>query len=218
MLVTFICVVVGFIALRFLGKRFFDQKYRADVVAAAIILAFLVGMLLPLSRPVTPPVTPAVVPVPRQPAVATVCYTPSALDRSQGVRPPLKQATGKGYAGAIDTLTSDPGATQPFNGQAGCNIYASGWVANMAKKVPARGVVLVVDSRDVINATQVYGVLRPDVVKFFGAANLLRTGFVKAAIPTAGLAKGPHTIQLGALGNDGRTYYLAANPMTITLR
>ncbi len=86
-----------------------------------------------------------------------------------------------------------------------------------AKKGPARGVVLVVDSRDVINATPVYGVLRPDVVKFFGAPDLLRTGFAKATIPTAGLAKGPHTVQLGALGNDGRTYYLAANPMTITL-
>lgn len=217
MLITVICIVVGFIALRFLGKRYFDQKYRADVVAAAIVSAFLVGMIWPLSHPDTPPVASAVVPVTPQPAVATVCYTPGAADRSQGVGLPLKQVTGRGYAGAIDTITSDPGGTQP-NLSAGCSIYASGWVANMAKKGPARGVVLVVDSRDVINATPVYGVLRPDVVKFFNAPNLLRTGFAEAAIPTTGLAKGPHTIQLGALGGDGRTYYLAANPMTITLR
>ena len=192
MLVTFICIVVGFIALRFLGKRFFDQKYRADVVAAAIVLAFLVGTVWPLSHPSTPPpATAAVVPATPQPAVATVCYTPGPVDRSHGAHLSLKQATGKGYAGAIDTLSSDPGATQPPNSQAGCNIYASGWVANMAEKVPARGVVLVVDSRDVINATPAYGVLRPDVVKFFGAPNLLRTGFVKAESRQADLLRAP---------------------------
>jgi hypothetical protein len=73
---------------------------------------------------------------------------------------------------------------------------ANDWVVDMSVKAPAAGIAFVIDSKKVVNATPAYGQARPDVVQALGPQSTLLCGFLQAEIPTAGLAKGTHTIQL----------------------
>lgn len=210
-------ILVGFVAVRFAGQQFLHEKYRADIVAIAIVLAFAIGALW---RPFSTGTGSAAAPGPAVPGpvARTVCYRSGEIKRNETVIRHIKLATGGNYGGNLDSLTADPGGPPALEFPAGCNIYANGWAANMATKTPASGIVLVVDSRDVVNASSVYRKPRTDVAKAYGADSMLRTGFADAVIPTTGLAKGRHTIQLGGLSNNGRWYYLIGAPTTITLR
>ena len=213
-----IWLVVGFFAVRFAGGRFFHEKYRSDVAAVAVVLAFAVGALWPFSNrigtvPIAVPVTTAA------PAAARVCHSDKKINVRRTIMRGVKPARGGDYGGSIDVIRSDPSGTQnETEFQAGCIIYASGWVANMAAKTPVSGVVFVVDSKDITDATSVYGEERPDVAKGYGAAAMLRVGYWNAVIPTTGLVKGKHIIQAGARSNDGKWYYPVGIPTTITMR
>lgn len=206
MLFAALWIIVGFLALRFAGQAVFHEKFRADIAAIAIVLAFAIGASLrpfPFGSETAPLAT-------------TACYIP---DEISGERTPSAEpATGGNYSGNIDSLSAGPDEPSALSFQDGCNIYANGWAADMSTKTPVSGIVFVIDSKRVINATSMYGAPRPDVVKAFGAAALLRTGFSHAVIPTRGIAAGPHTIQLGGLSSDGKAYHLIGAPTAITLR
>ncbi|MHB8414573.1 MAG: hypothetical protein ACYDB1_04200 [Acidiferrobacteraceae bacterium] len=203
-------IVVGFFAVRFAGGRFFHEKYQADIVAIAVVLAFAIGALWPFSNRIgTAPVA--------APVAAAVCHSDKGVNLRKTMIRGIKPARGGDYGGSIDLLSSDPVCCHPATVfQAGCIIYATGWAANMAVKTPASGVVLVVDSERMVRAMSVYA--RPDLVKAFGASSMLLSGFRNAAIPTAGLGTGRHSVQLGALSTDGRRYHLIGPPTMITLR
>jgi hypothetical protein len=218
--ILFVCfwLVMGFFGLRFAGDRFFHEKYRSDVAAVAVVLAFAIGALWSFSNrigtlPMTVPVATGA------PAAATVCHSDKKINLTRKIMRGVNPAKSGDYGGSVDVLQSDPSGTQNATEfQAGCIIYASGWAANVAAKAPVSGVVLVVDSKDIIDATSVYREERPDVAKGYGAATMLRVGYRNAAVPTTGLAKGQHALQVGALSKDGRWYYPVGALTTITLR
>ena len=218
--ILFVCLwfVVGFFGLRFAGDRFFHEKYRSDIAAAAVVLAFAIGALWSFSNRIG--TVPMAVPVATStPAAATVCHSDKKINLRSTIMRGVKPTKGGDYGGSIDVLWSDPSeAHSAIEFQTGCIIYASGWIANMSTKAPASGVVLVVDSKDIIDATSVYGEERPDVAKGYGAAAMLRVGYRNAAIPTTRFGKGRHTVQVGTLSNDGKWYYLVGAPTIITLR
>ncbi len=217
-------IVVGFFILRFAGQRFFHEQNRADVAAGAIVLAFTIGALWPFpSRTAAPNQPVAGQPVSSATAgsqVASgapqpVCHTPSPNEKTiRGI----KRAQGRGYIGHIDSLRPETESDNPGEYRVGCNIYANGWVADMNIKAPAAGIAFVIDSKRVVNATPAYGQARPDVVSALGPQSTLLCGFLQAEIPTAGLAKGTHTIQLAGLSKDGKLYYPVGDPETVTLQ
>ncbi|HTU69710.1 MAG TPA: hypothetical protein VMF11_05265 [Candidatus Baltobacteraceae bacterium] len=204
MLIIFVSVVVGFFVLRFLGRRFFNQKYRADVVAAAIVAAFLIGLVWPLSHRGGAPDTSA---------SAVKC---SELNLTQADISQLKPLAGGTDIGSLDVTTLGDFKYSLDKFRKGSTIYASGWVGDSATKTPIRGVVLVIDSKTIVNATSSYGVARPDVAKVFGPT-MLYVGFLNAPISTAGLAKGRHVIQAAGVTDDAKGYYLVGVPHVITL-
>ena len=218
-LFTFIWIVVIFSIVRFLGQRFFNspEKYRADVAAIAIVIAFLMGLFWPFSNRATPEPPPATASATATAVPVAICHSPEPNQSTiiRGIGP----AQGGHYSGAIDALLPDPNyPTTSTQFQAGCNIYANGWVANMESKTPVPGIGFVIDSKRVVNATAAYGLLRPDVAHALNAPNLIRCGYWHAEIPTAGLRPGPHTIQVVGLSKDGKSYHAIGQSTTITLQ
>lgn len=217
-------IVVGFFVLRYAAQRFFAQrsladKYQADVLAAGIVVAFIIGALVPFHN------APAVQSASNQPAsslAATATPTPGFICHSPSPRPMtirgVKKAQGGKYQGHIDSLRPElesNRSTAAF--PAGCNMYANGWVVDLNLKAPAAGIAFVIDSKTVVNATSAYGQARPDIVAAFGPPEMLHSGFLDAEIPTAGLRKGAHTIQLVALSKDGKRYYPTGESATVTI-
>jgi hypothetical protein len=217
-LFSFVWIIVGFAAIRLAGQRFFHEKHRADIAAFAVVIAFVAGALWHPFHSVNASAgnigsTNAA----WTSSVATTCYRPTGTKPHEKVLHAMLAAS-RDYNGNLDVLAAEPGGEQTSAFRAGCNIYAAGWVADMTKKSPAPGVVLVADARELIDVSAMYRQPRPDVVKAFGATTLLDTGFSGAMIPTTGLSAGPHTIQLGALSSDRKSYYLVGSATTITLR
>ena len=216
---TIIWVVVIFSIVRFLGQRFFNspEKYRADVAAIAIVIAFLIGLFWPFSNRGTPEQAPATASAPATAVPEAVCHSPGPGQSTviRGIRP----AQGGRYSGAVDALLPDPNfPATSTQFQAGCNIYANGWVADMETKTPVPGIGFVIDSKRVVNVSAAYGQRRPDVAHALNAPSLIRCGYWHAEIPTAGLRPGPHTIQVVALSKDGKSYHSIGQSTTITLQ
>lgn len=212
-LLSLVWIVVGFFAIRLAAQRFFHEKQRADIAAIAIVGAFVVGALW---RPFPSDNANAGAAASAASVVGAVCYRPSAINAQQQV--PLRRDTDANYSGALDALAVEPEGPMTSNFRAACNIFGNGWVANLRAKTPANGVVFVLDSHRVIDVTPTYRKPRPDVAKAFRSPGMLKTGFSGAVIPTTGLAAGPHTVQLGALSRDGKSYYLIGVPVAITLK
>lgn len=215
-LFTVVWVVVIYFIARFLGGRLINSsvKYRADLAAVFVVLAFVVGLLWPFSNRA----------VSNAPATQTVAATPPAIchraPSHATVLRGIRETHGGDYGGSIDELLPDPKfPTTLTQFRSGCTIYASGWAANMGAKKPIPGGIgFLIDSKRVINASFSYGQPRPDVVQALGGPGLVFTGFGGAEIPTAGLRAGAHTIQIVALSKDGRFYHRSSQPTLITLR
>jgi len=225
-LFALVWIVVGFLILRYAAQRFFAQralagKYEAEVVAGAIVAAFIVGAALPIHHQPTvgqtPASQPAAGPVTSATAAPTfICHAPSP--RSSTIRG-IKLGQGGKYQGHVDSLRPETESDRPSaEFKSGCNIYANGWAVDMNTKSPPAGIGFLIDSKKVVNVTQAFGVARPDVVSAFNWPGTLRCGFLDAEIPTVGLRKGTHTVQLVALSKNGKQYYLAGDPVTVTLR
>jgi len=216
---TVIWIVVIFSIMRFLGQRFFNspEKYRADVAATAIVIAFLMGLFWPFSSRATSEQPPATASATATAVPVAICHSPEPNQSTiiRGIRP----AQGGLYSGAIDALLPDPNfPTTSTQFQTGCDIYANGWVADMESKAPVAGIGFVIDSKRVVNASASYGMRRPDVAHALNAPGLIRCGYWHAEIPTAGLRPGPHTIQVVALSKDGKSYHGIGQSTTITLQ
>jgi hypothetical protein len=220
-------IVVGFLVLRYAAQRFFAQpslagKYQSEAVAGGIVAAFIVGALFPFhSQPAVTQTSPnqtASAPAANAtPAPTFICHSPSPRAITMlGV----KKAQGGGqYQGHVDSLRPESESDRSSDRfQAGCNIYANGWTVDMTTKSPPPGIAFLIDSKKIINATSAYGVARPDVASALNAPGTLHCGFLDAEIPTAGLRKGTHTVQLVALSKDGKRYFPAGDAATITLR
>jgi hypothetical protein len=216
-LFTIIWIVVVFVIVRFLGERYFNspEKYRADVAAAAIVIAFVIGLLWPFANHAVSTAPPAT-----QTAVVTpppICHTPRPHYAT--VLHGTRRAQGGDYGGSIDSLLPDPTfPTSQTQFRIGCTIYANGWVANVGAKTPVPGIGFLIDSKRLINVSPSYGNSRPDVARALGASSVVFSGFSQAEIPTTGLRPGTHTIQIVALSKDGKSYHTATQPETITLQ
>jgi hypothetical protein len=215
---TVIWIIVIFAVIRFLGVRFFNspEKYRADVAALAVVVAFLMGLFWPFSNRAASEQAPVAGSVPATAMPAAICHTPGP-NRSKFIRG-IRRAQGGHYSGAIDALLPDPNSSASTQFQTGCNIYANGWIADMDAKTPVPGIGFLIDSTKVVNSSVSYGHGRPDVAKAYNAPGLVLCGYEHAEIPTVGLRAGPHTIQPVVLSKDGRSYHAVAQPITITLQ
>ena len=217
-LVTLIWIVVIFVAVRFFGQRFFSspEKYRAEVAAVAVAVAFLMGLFWPFSSR-TASENPPTAAATAAPAALAVCHSPSP-HQSTVIRG-IKQAQGGRYSGAIDALLADPNvAASSTQFQVGCTIYANGWAADTENKKPLSGIGFLIDSKRVLNASAAYGQRRPDVAKALNAPGVLKCGYWHAEISTVGLRPGPHTIQVVGLSSDGKSYHTFGEPTTISLQ
>lgn len=210
--ITFTWVVIGFIALRVLGARFFNQKYRADVVAAAIVLAFVIGTLWPFSNRMGMQNGSA------PNSAASAAAEPNKLNLTEAVVSQLRPLEGTNDIGSLDVLQATPNdfARSMAAFQKGSTIYASGWVGDGGAKAPIRGAVLVIDAKIIVDATPLYGQPRPDLARAFGPG-MLNAGFLNVPIPTAGLSKGRHVIQAAGVTDDAKGYYLVGTPRVVTV-
>jgi hypothetical protein len=224
-LFALVWIVVGFLVLRYAAQRFFAQrdlagKYQSDVVAGGIVAAFIIGAVLPFhNQPAAQTASNQTASAPATTATAAptfTCHSPSPRAMTmKGV----KKAQGGQYQGHVDSLRPESESDRSSDQfQAGCNIYANGWTVDMNTKSPPPGIAFIIDSKKIINATSAFGVARPDVASALNAPGTLHCGFLDAEIPTEGLRKGTHTIQLVALSKDGKRYYSAGDATTITLR
>ena len=132
----------------------------------------------------------------------------------------LTAATGKPALGAIDSMTTDPnlGPNPPGNVfHAGSTVFVRGWAAS-AEKTPLKGLVFVIDHRLTYDGTAGYGGVRPDVAAAYQAPAMAATGYIGIALPTHGLAAGPHLLQVGGVSDDPAHFYLAPVSATFTVK
>ena len=218
MLIAGIIALIVFALVRFFALRFDSGKF-AVIYGVAGALIFLAGMgTYKLTHvPLAPAPVAAVAPA----AVTAPATRPSnALRLTQAQVHQLTLSPGARPAGSLDVLTSAP--TEAVNRTnnvfpAGATIYARGWAADVATKTPLPGIVLLLDKKEIIDGSAGYGLDRPDVAKAFGLATMELTGFSGVAIPTKGLAKGPHTLTLAGVSADGKHYLPTASVLKFTL-
>ncbi len=244
MLIAILAPVVIFFVVRFLASLYVTRPLIYNIAGAGAALFFLLGLgASPVffGSPAPPPVAavpapPVAVPVPpaaAPPAAAPPANAPAPAAPPAAVAakaPPVKvfhvRTTGLTAAGgppalaAIDNLTTDPklGVNPPGNVfHAGSTIYVRGWAAS-AEKTPLRGLVFVIDHRLRYDGTAGYGGVRPDVAAAFQAPAMAATGYTGIALPTHGLAAGPHLLQVGGVSDDPAHYHLATVSATFTVQ
>jgi hypothetical protein len=159
-----------------------------------------------------PPV--AVAPAPAAPIAAPIAAPAKPVAYAPLVR--LSSAPGKPPQAAIDALTHAVGpAGNVF--AAGSTVYVNGWAGGADKK-PLSGIVIVVDHHLAYDATAQYGVLRPDVAKAFNAPAMTAIGFNGVPLPTAGLVRGPHLLEIAGLTPDKKHYWLSPAKVTFIVQ
>jgi len=201
-------MVLGFLVLRWLGRFVFHERYRAELAAAALVLAFTVGAIWPFSERIRPstesaaapaaaPAAPPSQPVPGQ-DVSRLCRTAT-----------LKAAAGHGSVDVLGVRTGDQIVPFAGNGSVkqGDVLAAEGWVADQGLTQPASGVCLVVDGALVRDASSVYGGTRRDVAAAFHRDTLTNTGFA-VFLPASKLVPGAHVISVAAVAADGSAYLI----------
>jgi hypothetical protein len=130
----------------------------------------------------------------------------------------LKLVQGKGGLGYIDVINRINPDSQALELRfpLGSILLLDGW-AGEPSGAPGAALIVIVDSKTRHDLTKWYGIARPDVAKHFGSRTMEFSGFARAAMPTAGLSKGAHRLELGVVLADGQQYYLVKQIRTIHL-
>ena len=128
------------------------------------------------------------------PPIETVANARRASDRTAPMPHRFDRvAIDKTYAiGAVDGANIVDG-----------RLHASGWIVTPGR-APATHVVAIVDGAIRIEITDAYGRERPDVVRFLGTANALRSG-IDGVFTLPKLARGEHHLTFAVASDDGRT-------------
>ena len=212
MLILLIGLIVVFFAARFLVLRYSANPTLSYSVAAAMVVLVLVGVwskgaLFP-DQPgavttAAAPATPQPTAPPGEPVVpAAPVLSQAQLKALQPVGAPARYANIEGLGGGGPNGDQLP---------AGPPMVVHGWAGDPVAKSAAAGLLVIIDGKRRINAGKDYGADRMDVAWFYRTMKMLRTGF-SVSVPTTGLAKGAHVIQLGALQADRRHYQLITAP------
>jgi hypothetical protein len=206
LLVAATWIAIGFFVLRYAGQRFvFHEPRRADIAAAAVVLAFVIGAYWPLSDRLGagPDALPAA--GPGSSSVAAPALAPAALHDVSSECTNKKLARTSEY-GVFDSLSGSEKWPKDIPRRAdvrGTAFYvARGWAAVLEGRVtPAKAVCLVVDGNIESRATTFYGAARPDVAAAFSVPALNPTGFT-IFVPPA-LLSGHHHVQAAVEKPDG---------------
>jgi hypothetical protein len=193
------------------------RRLLRNAIGGAIAVAFVAGLVhaaLALRRPAT-----AVAGAPA-PAAASPTPLPGAVvSPSHRILSPaqLKRLTPAGPAEIYGVIESFSG-NGPGNDQfpAGSTIFVRGWAGDPATKSTAAGLLFIVDRNRRFDATAGYGGDRMDVATVFKTMAMFHTN-VAGALPTTGLAKGRHSVQLATIARDGRHYRITSAARTFTL-
>lgn len=90
-----------------------------------------------------------------------------------------------------------------------------GWAVDQPATREAGGVIIIIDGKTEVSTE--YGADRPDVVKFLKNPNFAKSGFT-AAVNTATLEKGRHTLSFKVLTADKQKYYEPQDQFEIDVR
>jgi hypothetical protein len=190
MLLALILLIVTFVVVRYLMRRYVPNPMLANIVAAAVVLSYLAG----------------------------AATHPSMFGRSAALGgAPIPAATAPNGAtaaiGSIDVISGPDGKPAGAQLAAGTKVFVDGWIADPATMAPGKGAVLIVDGTRRVDATKWYGADRPDVAKAYGAPALEHSGFHGVPLPLDGLSKGHHTLTAATTSIDGHREYQLSAPV-----
>lgn len=196
-------IVLGYLGLLQAGRRFFTGRYRAEVCAGAVVIAFAVGLSVPrggaadVAAP-APPVAVSTASLPPPPAVP-VTDVAKACGSAR-----LSAAVGKGNMDAAAIVSGGheaPAGSLP-DVHPGDTLVLRGWAANPELKAPVAAACAVIDGRIVASTKGLYGAIRPDVAAAFATPSLAATGF-QLLVASSAIPLGHHRIQTAAVAADG---------------
>lgn len=211
-------IAIGYLGLRQAGRRFFSGPYRAEVAAAAIVVAFALGISWPHANSAEVAGSPPPV------AVAPAAPPPAAAARVTDVAKAcaearLSAAAGKGNvdAGAVVTGGTEVPAGPLPEVHKGDTFVLRGWAANSDLNAPTAAACIIMDGKVVVATTGVYGGNRPDVAAAFNSPSLVPTGF-QLLVAASAIPLGRHRIQAAAVAADGTASVIAGSRALISTR
>jgi hypothetical protein len=214
MLITLLAILLLVWVTRALMLRYGSKRGFANVIAAVVAVAFVAGFACDgLYWPRYPVAAPAPAPPSTAPTVAASAPMKEAIPKPaertaaqiRALRPLGKPIS---YS-VIESL----GGTGPNGDQfaAGSTVDVHGWAGDPATKAAAAGLLMLVDGRRPVDATQGYGGERPDVATAFHSTAMLDSN-VSVQLPTVGLTRGIHHLELAAILHDGAHYRVVTVP------
>jgi hypothetical protein len=210
MLITIIGVVVIFFVARFLASLANSRPAIYNAIGAGAVLIFLLGTWMWATISARPAPVAA---VPVAPPVLAVGIAHAPISRTPS-------ATGSPVLASIDGMTmalNDPSGPAGNVFPQGSTIFVNGWAASSAKTRLKR-LILVIDHRIAYDGTANYGGSRPDVAAAYKAPAMSSTGYRAVALPTDGLAKGMHVLQIGGVSDGSQHYHVAPTGVTFTVQ
>jgi len=204
MIASIVTIAVIFFGIRFLASLGIKQPALCNAAGAGAVLFFLIGIWT--GAALFGGTAPTPLAVATSAAVAVIATPLPSAEIAH-----LSAATGSPALATIDALTLSPNLNDAPPGNVvrpGSRFFVRGWAAS-ADKAPLQGLIVVIDQHVKIDGTAHYGGARPDVSKAYNATNMTYTGFNGVPVSTAGLRKGPHSLQVGGLSADKRHYILA---------
>jgi hypothetical protein len=215
-LITLLALVAIFFVVRFLMHRYPGYHAIATVVASVVVAAFVAGfaehaLLFRSAAPASQ--APAAMVAPSNPALhnavpgAAVVPTKHELDRS---RVNALAQTGEPVSYSVVENVSGAG----IDGDqvaAGSTMLIHGWAGDPGTKSAGHGLLVILDDTRRLDESKAYGKLRTDVATAFNFRGMLYSGF-DISLPTAGLAKGPHYLQLAVIRPDDRHFVIVLTP------
>ena len=198
-------VVIVFLALRYVGRRFFEER-RAVVFAASVAVAFLAGMAWTIWGGSSPSSADLQAPYLAAHDVTGQCDSA----HFSGAVKPLGNIDGMGDLQAGQMVSEANG----FVAGSGAMVWAAGWAANVPGKVPAQAACIVIDGKLRPDASGEYGSGRPDVATATQTDALTLTGF-RVITPVSGLRPGMHHVTVAVVLPSGEADAL---PSSWTIR
>jgi hypothetical protein len=210
-------IVVGFFILRAAALRFFREPRRADVAAAAVVVAFAAGALWPFSPRIEPASQQQAAAVqtaaPAAPAVAATAGAASDVSSRCDKR---QLAPGDG-TGSLDVLSTADGTAVPDGGTSPARtvLLVRGWAVDKSGPLPATVVCLIVDGKISTRSVVHLGGPRPDVATALGNQAVLNSAF-EVKFDPAVLPHGKHRLAIAEGGAAGPLLQLPG-ARTVTL-
>ena len=228
MVLSIVILLICFYVGRFIAMRFPGSTLVANILAAAIVVAFVIGSLVRPFGGQTATVasvdTPAATAAPAASAVTTPAPTTSVApvrvrDVSGECRHPLASPNAGGI-GSFDVLAAGANGTAAIAQGASIarhrEYVALGWGVDDDRQNPAVAVCLLIDGKVAVRAKSLYGAVRPDVAQALNAPGLGEAGF-SILIPPDSLSAGAHTLAVAILSKD-KSFRIAPNLWNVVVR